>query len=59
MVDRRIGQGVGDPGANVNVATGLFFPAPDFFEVDENSFQAPKHDIAFVRVDNNDLILSG
>ena len=58
LVDRRIGRGDGDPGANVNVTTGLFFPAPDFFEVDEGSFQEPKHDIAFVRVDNNDLISS-
>ena len=56
LVDRRIGQGDGDPGANVDVTTGLFFLAPEFFDTEPNSFQEPKHDIAVIKVDNNDLI---
>ncbi|AFZ33633.1 Na-Ca exchanger/integrin-beta4 [Stanieria cyanosphaera PCC 7437] len=43
-----------DPGANVNVSTGLFFPTD--YITEPNDEQAKKHDIAFFRVDNNDLI---
>ncbi|MEM9275573.1 MAG: cadherin-like domain-containing protein [Cyanobacteria bacterium P01_F01_bin.143] len=39
-----------DPGANVNVSTGLFFPT------DYKNKTTAKNDIAFVRVDDNALI---
>ena len=56
LENRRIGDGVGDPGDNVDVTTGLFFPAPEFFNVPEFDFQEPKHDIAVFEVNDNDLI---
>ena len=58
LVSRRIGEGVGDPGANVDVTNGLFFPAPEFFDTPISSFAEPKHDIALIKVDDNDLISS-
>lgn len=58
LVDRKIGMGQGDPGENVDVTTGLFYPTPQFLSERAGSTEESKHDIGLIEFNNNSSLVS-